>query len=115
MVQTCAAAHSELPPQLIRARKIKQLGLASSTALLGTGLAFLVANAQLPVISERLWQSLSPWAAASILSTVALAACKAKKDGLEIEVHNGRLYLQWNLPPKDGPQVEEGAIVVRSF
>ena len=108
------AAQTELPKKLLRARKVRQLGLASSTAVLGTGIAFLVtSNVRLPSVPNGLGHSLGTLAAASIVLAIALAAYKAQKEGFEVELHDGTLYLQWNLPPEDGPHVEEGAVLVR--
>lgn len=78
-----------------------------------TGIAFLVtSNAQLPRVPKDSLHSLGLLAAALIVFVLALAVYKVQKEDLEVEIHNGTIYLQWNLPPKDGPLVEEGAVLV---
>lgn len=87
----------------------------ASTALLGSGIALLKASdLQLPSLSVGFAPSFALVGAIFILTGVAVAFSEARQDRLVVELHNGRLYIQWNVPPRDAPVIVDGAVEVSS-
>lgn len=105
----------EIPDHLKRARKVRQTGLAASAVFLAMGTALLTGSAvQLPSLPSYAGQHLLQGAIILGAMLGIIAASEAQKDRLVAELHNGRLYIQWNAPPRNAPRAEEGAIEVRS-
>ncbi len=101
-------SQQQLPSKLIRARRFKATGFGASAAILGVGLGTAwVQGVPLP--------SLGPW---SFLGSALLAPVGAvvlllaiTKDKAQIEVHKGRLYIQWGSPSTGAP-LADGSIEV---
>ena len=112
---TFPAGHQEetksqqLPAELVRARQVKALGTQVSAAVLGLGLtAAWFQGVGMP--------SLAQWSVTGLACLICLGAVvlglAATKDKAQIEVHEGRLYIQWGAP-STGPPLAEGAIEVQ--
>ena len=112
---TFPAGHQEqtesqqLPAELVRARQAKALGTQASAAVLGLGLtAAWYEGFKMP--------RLAPWSAIGLACLACLGALilglAATKDKAQIELHQGRLYIQWGAP-STGPPLAEGAIEVQ--
>ena len=90
---------------------MKRAGLAGSATLVA-GSVLLAGAKGIPIPEVAGW---IPWgaAAALIAPLAALAVSKAVLgDKLEVELHNGRLYVQWDVPSADAPALMEGAVQV---
>jgi len=104
----------------VQARQLKQRGLLFSGALLASGLGGLLASTALGLPLHHLPQFLDRQlenAAVVLLGTIVavLAAVGVKKraeDTLAVEWHNGRWYLQLEVPPRGGPTVPRDALEV---
>ncbi|DBB09159.1 hypothetical protein WJX82_002108 [Trebouxia sp. C0006] len=102
-------SQQQLPPELIRARRFKATGFGASAAVLGVGLGTAwVQGVPLP--------SLGPWSfvgSASLIPVGAVVLLLAiTRDKAQIEVHKGRLYIQWGSPSTGAP-LADGSIEVR--
>ncbi len=103
-----------LPAKLTNARRTRALGLGLSGAFFvgGLGLA-LTQDLQLPTPQLPEW---FPWflAASPFAAAATLAAAKASMgDAMQLEMHNGRLYVQWGAP-SEGPPLAPASIEVTS-
>ncbi len=101
-------SQQQLPPELIRARRFKATGFGASAAVLGVGLGTAwVQGVPLP--------SLGPWSfvgSASLIPVGAVVLLLAiTRDKAQIEVHKGRLYIQWGSPSTGAP-LADGSIEV---
>lgn len=101
----------QLPAELVRARQVKALGTQASAAVLGLGLtAAWFQGFEMP--------SLARWSVYGLACFICLGAVvlglAATKDKAQIELHEGRLYIQWGAP-STGPPIAEGAIRVQPF
>lgn len=100
-----------LPPGLLRARQVKTVGTKASAAVFALGLtAAWFQGIKMP--------SPGQWSAAGLASFVCLGAIvlgvAVTKDKAQIEIHGGRLYIQWGAP-STGPPLAEGAIQVQQI
>jgi len=101
-------AQQQLPSKLIRARRFKATGFGASAAVLGVGLGTAwMQGVPLPSIGP--WSSLGPALLVSVGAVVLLLAIT--KDKAQIEVHKGRLYIQWGSPSTGAP-LADGSIEV---
>lgn len=99
----------QLPAELVRARQIKTVGTQASAAVFGLGLtAAWFQGFDLPRPAQ--W-SVTGLACFVCVGTVALGLA-ATSDKAQIELHEGRLYVQWGAP-STGPALAEGAVEVR--
>ena len=99
----------QLPAELVQARQIKALGTQASAAILGIGLTVAwVQGFQMP--------NLAQWSVTGLACCVCLGAVvlglAATTNKAQIELHEGRLYIQWGAP-STGPPLAEGAIEVQ--
>ena len=99
----------QLPAELVRARQFKALGTQASAAVLGLGLtAAWFQGFEMP--------SLAQWSVTGLACFICLGAVvlglAATKDKAQIELHEGRLYIQWGAP-STGPPLAQGAIQVQ--
>lgn len=93
---------------LIRARQLKAVGFTASAAILGIGLiAAWVQGVRLP-LPEQLPLS-APILAGTAATVLLLSA--VLKDKAQVEVHKGRLYIQWGSPSTGTPLID-GSIEV---
>ena len=114
-VVVCPAAcpsdtQSALPAALVRARRIKRLGLASSSVLLGaSGLAAaLTGNIHSPLAPDALAAAAC---AATAVPLATLAAAKAVLgDDLHVEFYDMQPYVEW--VPVSGRSCCAGAVEV---
>lgn len=98
----------ELLVHLIRARQLKAVGFTASAAILGIGLiAAWVQGVRLP-LPEQLPLS-APILAGTAATVLLLSA--VLKDKAQVEVHKGRLYIQWGSPSTGTPLID-GSIEV---
>jgi hypothetical protein len=108
-----AVTTATLPSKLVQARKFKQLGLMASGALLGSGLLISTTlDLPLPDLPELPVQQLAGTAALLSVAATAVGLKKLADDTMAVEFHNGRMYLQLEVPPRDGPTIPSGAILV---
>lgn len=99
---TCSK-QSQLPQELIKARQLKSTGLATSAVFIGTALT--VATTQgvsLPSVPSWLI-----WGLLAVSTGVAGVLVVAAQEGLQYELHNGRLYIQWGSPSEGVPVAPE--------
>lgn len=101
----------QLPAELVRARQIKTVGTQASAAVFGLGLtAAWFQGFDLPRPAQ--W-SVTGLACFVCVGTVALGLA-ATSDKAQIELHEGRLYVQWGAP-STGPALAEGAVEVQAL
>ena len=114
-----AAVTAPLPEKLVQARQLKQRGLLASGIFLTCGL--LTASAlglplpQLPHPPSELQNAAAAIVGTSVLLVTAVGVKKGAEDTLAVEWHNGRLYLQMDVPPRGGPALPRDAIEVTCF
>lgn len=101
----------QLPAELVRARQLRTVGTQASAAVLGLGLiAALSQGLETP--------SLPQWSFTGLACLVAVGAVvlglAVTKDKAQLELHEGRLYIQWGAPSR-GPPLAERAIEVQSL
>lgn len=107
VIVAASSSEQQLPDQLIKARKLKSAGLATSAVLVGAALS--VATAQdIPLPAVPSWLI---WGLAAIGFGSAALLVVAAQEGLQFELHNGRLYIQWG-SPNEGALVAPGSIEV---
>ena len=111
VLTTCSAEAApmrrpQLPAELVRARQLRQGGLALSTGLVAASAAVLSLQPGGLQPPEGLAASVLP--AGGVLAVVLLALSQSR---VQTEVHNGRLYISFN-GPLSGPPVEAGSIEV---
>ena len=100
-------ASQQLPSKLIRARRFKATGFGASAAVLGVGLGTAwVQGVPLPSLG---WSFLGSALLVPVGAVVLLLAIT--KDKAQIEVHKGRLYIQWGSPSTGAP-LADGSIKV---
>ena len=93
----------QLPAELINARRLKFAGLAFSLASLGTALTVGIAEGvPLPVVPTWLLWGVTVVGAGS---TALLWA--ATQQEVQVELHSGRLYIQWGSPSEGAPLAAE--------
>lgn len=97
----------QLPAELINARRLKFAGLAFSLVCLGTALTVAIAEGvPLPVVPTWLLWGVTVVGAGS----TALLWAAAQQE-VQVELHNGRLYIQWG-SPSEGAPLAAGSIQV---
>ncbi len=101
---------SALPAALVRARRVKRLGLASSSLLLGASslAAALTGNIHSPLAPDAL--AAAACAAIAVPWATLAAAKSALGDDLHIEFHDRRPYVEW--VPVSGRSCCAGALEV---
>lgn len=106
-----AVVRAELPQKLVEARKLRKQGLAASAVFLAASVALIPALG-VPVPQLPDW-ALPAVALAVGVPALGLAVAKlVLRDRLSIEFHEGRLYIQWDVPPSNLPPLPNGAIEV---
>lgn len=106
-------ARSEVPQQLVRARKVKQAGVTASLTILGSSLVLLrYSDIQIPKLPPSAWPAALLALGLTFTSGLIITARELLQDRLVIELHNGRLYIQSGLTPRNGLSVPRDAIVV---
>ena len=101
-------SQQQLPSKLIRARRFKATGFGASAAILGVGLGTAwVQGVPLPSLGP--WSFLGSALLAPVGAVVLLLAITKVK--AQIEVHKGRLYIQWGSPSTGAP-LADGSIEV---
>ena len=101
---------ASLPPELVRARRVKRAGLLISTGFVTAGVAYVIQKDTAP--SADLWQIFMRG-----LASLAVALGIAKlvlRDRLAIELYDGGLAIEI-VPSLKGPLLQEGAVAVRPF
>ena len=98
-----------LPAPLVQARQLKAVGTKASAAVLGLGLcAAWLQGIEMP--------SPAQWSITGLASVVCLGAVllglAVTRDQAQVEIHQGRLYIQWGAP-STGPPLAEGAVKVK--
>ena len=112
MLLNCAV-RSELPQQLIQARKTKQAGLTASVAVLALSLLVLKSsNVSLPQLPEIALSYAALALAIIVMLGTAITAREISRDCLIIELHKGRIYIQGSLTPRNGESISNAAIEV---
>ncbi|DBA77301.1 hypothetical protein WJX79_008098 [Trebouxia sp. C0005] len=102
-------SQQQLPSKLIRARRFKATGFGASAAVLGVGLGTAwVQGVPLPNLGP--WSFLGSALLVPVGAVVLLLAIT--KDKAQVEVHKGRLYIQWGSPSTGAP-LADGSIEVR--
>lgn len=100
---------TQLPAELVRARQLKTIGTQASAAVLGLGLtAASLQGLETPSLPQWSFTGLACFVS---VGAVALGLA-VTKDKAQLELHEGRLYIQWGAP-STGPPLAEGAIQVR--
>ena len=99
----------QLPAELLRARQQRTLGTQASAAILGLGLTVAwFQGLEVPSLPQS--------SVTGLFCTVCVGAVilglAVNKDKAQVELHEGRLYIQWGAP-SSGPQLAEGAIEVQ--
>ncbi len=93
-------SNQELPAELVRARQLKKLGFGASAAAFGIGLSTAwVQDVALPDLGG--WLLLVPALLVPFGAVLLLLA--VTKDKAQIELHKGRLYVQWGSPSSGAP------------
>lgn len=98
---------SQLPQELVKARRLKSAGLATSAVFLLTALAVAKAE-EVPLPAVPSWLV---WGAVFTGVGGIVLLWEASNQGLQFELHNGRLYFQWG-SPMEGARLEAGSIQV---
>lgn len=102
---------TQLPAELVRARQLKTIGTQASAAVLGLGLtAASLQGLETPSLPQWSFTGLACFVS---VGAVALGLA-VTKDKAQLELHEGRLYIQWGAP-STGPPLAEGAIQVQSL
>lgn len=107
-----------MPETLTSARKQKATGLVISLGLLASALITAKITEtdlilpDLPSGFEESLPTLSLLLLLTLASTALWVAQKVARDRMIIELHNGRLYVQLDVPPSSAPSVELGSIEV---
>lgn len=101
-------SQQQLPSKLIRARRFKATGFGASAALLGVGLGTAWVQG-VPLPSPGPWSFFGSALLIPVGAVVLLLAIT--KDKAQIEVHKGRLYIQWGSPSTGAP-LADGSIEV---
>lgn len=102
-------SQQQLPSKLIRARRFKATGFGASAAVLGVGLGTAWVQG-VPLPSPGPWSFLGSALLIPVGAVVLMLAIT--KDKAQIEVHKGRLYIQWGSPSTGAP-LADGSIKVR--
>lgn len=98
-----------LPASLVRARQVKAVGTKASAAVLGLGLcAACFQGIDMP--------SPAQWSITGLASVICVGAVllglAVTRDQAQVELHQGRVYIQWGAP-STGPPLSEGAVEVK--
>ena len=112
------AGDAELPKALTQARKQKLIGLTvSSSLLMGALLTAITTDTDLPmphlptILLEHLGDAPQGLCVAACLTGLWMAI-KVKQDRMIVELHNGRLYVQFDVSPTNGPAVSRSDLEV---
>ena len=99
---------ASLPPELVRARRVKRAGLLISGGLVTTGIAYVIQKDTAP--PSELWQV---FMRGLVSLVVGLGTAKlVLQDRLAIELYDGGLAIEI-VPSLQGPVLQEGAVLVR--
>ena len=106
--QQLTTSQRQLPAELLKARQFKVAGLSISGAVLFLGLAAAwVQGVALP--NTGAWSNLVAALLVPVGAAVLLLAVTADK--AQIELHKGRLYIQWGSPSTGVPLADDSVEV----